>query len=125
MAQPLRILITDDSAHARQGLRALLATWSEFVVVGEATNGQEALQQVPLCRPDVILMDLHMPILDGMQATRLIKQRWPDIFVIALTMYSSEERAALAAGADAFVTKEGAPERLLNALGLGVSSTDS
>jgi len=67
-------------------------------------------------------MDLHMPVLDGMQATRLIKQQWPGVSVVVLTMYRSEERSALAAGADACVTKGGAPDRLLTALGVSVAS---
>lgn len=122
MAQPIRVLIADDSARARSGLRDLLATWPEIMVVGEAANGQDALDQVVECRPDVVLMDLHMPVLDGVQATRLIKQRWPEIIVIVLTMYTLEQTNALAAGADAFVIKGGTYERLLSALGVMVTS---
>jgi DNA-binding NarL/FixJ family response regulator len=121
MAQPTRVLIADDSARARDGLRALLATWSEITVVGEAANGQDAVQQVAECQPDVVLMDLHMPVLDGVQATQLIKQQWPGVTVIVLTMYSVEQAAALAAGADAFLIKGSAPERLLSALGVDVA----
>lgn len=104
---------------------ALLATWPELLVVGEATNGQDALRQLALNRPDVVLMDLHMPVLDGIQTTRLLKQQWPDVTVIVLTMYGADERAALAAGADAFVAKGSAPERLLMALGVGVASENT
>jgi DNA-binding NarL/FixJ family response regulator len=118
MAQPTRVLIVDDSAHAREGLRALLRTWPEFEIAGEAANGLEALRLVADCLPDVVLMDLQMPGLDGVQATRLIKQQWPAVVVIVLTMYPTEQTTALAAGADAFVLKEGAPERLLAALGV-------
>jgi DNA-binding NarL/FixJ family response regulator len=118
MAQPLRVLVADDSAHARAGLRALLATWPEVEVVGEAANGQEALHLAAECRPDVVLMDLQMPVLDGAQATRMIKQRWPALTVIVLTMYAAEQFQALAAGADAFVVKGIAPD-LLAAIGLG------
>lgn len=125
MAQPIRVLIADDSARARSGLRDLLATWPEIMVVGEAANGQDALQQVAECRPDVVLMDLHMPVLDGVQATRLIKQQWPEIIVIVLTMYTLEQTTALAAGADAFVIKGGTYERLLCALGVMVTSDKS
>jgi CheY-like chemotaxis protein len=64
-------------------------------------------------------MDLHMPVLDGVQATQLIKQRWPTITVVVLTMYAMEQATALAAGADAFVIKGSAPERLLAAIGVG------
>ena len=118
MAHRIRVLIADDSARARDGLRALLVTWREVEVVGEATNGQEAVRLVAEHRPDVVLMDLQMPVLDGVQATGLIKQRWPEVTVIVLTIYAAQEAAARAAGADAFMIKGGAPERLLAALGV-------
>ncbi len=121
MAQPMRVLIADDSARARDGLRALLATWPEIAVIGEAANGQEAVRLVAESRPDVVLMDLQMPVLDGVQATRQIKQQWPTITVIVLTMYAVEQSAALAAGADAFLVKGSTPERLLAALGVGIA----
>ena len=116
------MLIADDSVGTRHGLRALLATWAEFTVVGEAANGQEAIRLIAESQPDIVLMDLHMPIMDGLQATRLIKQQWPEVTVIVLTMYAMEQTAALAAGADAFLIKGGAPERLLAALGVNVTS---
>ncbi|MFL5801420.1 MAG: response regulator transcription factor [Roseiflexaceae bacterium] len=119
MTQPIRVLIADDSARTREGLRVLFATWPEITVVGEAADGQEAVQLVAECLPNVVLMDLHMPVLDGVQATQLIKQRWPTITVVVLTMYAMEQAAALAAGADAFVIKGSAPERLLAAIGVG------
>jgi DNA-binding NarL/FixJ family response regulator len=122
MAQPIRVLIVDDSTRAREGLRNLLATWSEIAVVAEAANGQEAMRLIGDCQPDIVLMDLQMPVLDGVQATQLIKQRWPAITVIMLTMYATEQTAALAAGADAFVIKGAPPDRLLVALGLMVTS---
>lgn len=122
MAQLIRVLLADDSARAREGLRALLATWPGIAVVGEAADGQEAVRLITECRPDSVLMDLHMPVLDGVQAIRIVKQRWPDITVIALTMYAVEQRAAMEAGADAFVVKGSAPERLLAALGLSIAS---
>jgi len=122
MAQPIRVLIADDSARTREGLRVLFATWPEITVVGEAADGQEAMQLVAECRPDVVLMDLHMPVLDGVRATRLIKQQWPAVTVIVLTMYAVEQSAALAAGADAFLIKGSAPERLLAALGVIAAS---
>ncbi len=118
MAQPIRVLIADDSARARDGLRALLSTWPEVEVVGEAANGQDAVRLVTECRPDVVLMDLHMPAMDGVQATRLIKRGWSAANVIVLTMYAAEQAAALAAGADAFLIKGGDPEQLLATLRL-------
>ena len=125
MAQPIRVLIADDSTRAREGLRILLATWPEVIVIGEATNGQEALHRVAHDQPDVVLMDIQMPVLDGVQTTRLIKQQWPAITVIVLTMYPTERSAALAAGADAFLMKGGPPDRLLAALGIDLVKSKS
>lgn len=113
MAHPTRVLIVDDSVRTRDGLRALLATKSELSVVGEAANGQEALRLIAEYQPDVVLMDLHMPIVTGFEAIRRAKQQWPEIMVIALTMYAGERDAAFASGADAFVIKGGGAERLL------------
>jgi DNA-binding NarL/FixJ family response regulator len=118
MAQPIRVLIADDSARTREGLRALFTTWPEITVVGEAANGQEAVRLVAEYLPDVVLMDLRMPMLDGVQATRLIKQQWPAVTIVVLTMYATEQSVALAAGADAFVMKGSVPERLLTAMGV-------
>ena len=120
MAQPTRVLIADDSVRARDGLRALLTMRPEIEVVGEASNGQDAVRLVAECRPDIVLMDLHMPVLDGIQATQLIKQQWPAVTIVVLTMYAVEKSAALAAGADAFLIKGSAPDRLLAALGVDV-----
>lgn len=125
MKQPIRVLIADDSAHARDGLRALLATWPEVAVIGEAANGHEAVQLVAQCEPDIVLMDLNMPVLSGAEATRRIKQRWPAVTVIVLTVYAAEQQAARAAGADAFVIKGSAPEPLLSALGLPAAKIGS
>ena len=117
MAQPIRVLIADDSARAREGLCALLTTWIGVEIVGEARNGQEAVELVAERRPDVVLMDVQMSVMDGLQATRLIKNRWPDVTIIVLTMYATQQTAARAAGADDFVVKGSAPQRLFTALG--------
>ncbi len=118
MAQPTRVLIADDSVRTRDGLRALLTMRPEIEVVGEAANGQDAVRLVAECRPDIVLMDLHMPVLDGVQATVQIKREWPAVIVVVLTLYAVDQSAALAAGADAFLLKGGTPERLLAALGV-------
>ena len=114
--QRIPVLIADDSARARAGLRALLATLPEVDVVGEATNGKEAIRLVEETRPAIVLMDLLMPVMDGLEATRLIKQRWPEVGVIIVTMHADSRGDALAAGADVFVIKGDAPEQLLAAV---------
>jgi len=117
MAQSIRVLIADDSARAREGLCALLTTWHAVEVVGEAANGQEALDLIAERRPDIVLMDIQMPVMDGLQATRMIKDSWPEVIVIVLTMHAAQQTVARAAGADDFVIKGSAPERLFSALG--------
>jgi DNA-binding NarL/FixJ family response regulator len=112
----LRILIADDDHHARAGLRAFLSAIIQCEIVGEATNGVELLVQAARHRPHVVVLDLRMPELDGIQATRMLKAGWPDIAVVALTLYREQRDVALAAGADAFVTKGDAPLDLVQAL---------
>jgi DNA-binding NarL/FixJ family response regulator len=120
MAQPIRVLIADDSARTREGLRVLFAAWPEIVIIGEAADGREAIRLAEECQPDIVLLDVHMPVLDGVQATQIIKQQCPGTTVVVLTMYAVDQPAALAAGADSFVIKGDPPERLLTALGVGV-----
>jgi DNA-binding NarL/FixJ family response regulator len=125
MQRHIRVLLADDRPHTREGLRALLATVrlsahgdvrSEVEVVGEAADGQEAVRLVEECHPDVVLMDARMPVMDGLEATRRIKDNWPAVKVIMLTMYGSYRSDALAAGADAFVNKADPPEQLLETI---------
>ncbi len=116
MAGHMQILIVDDQPRARQSLKALLATWPQVEEIREAANGQEAMRLVEESRPDVVLMDVRMPEMDGLEATRLIKARWPQVKVIVLSMYADYMADALAAGADAFVSKGEPPDRLLATL---------
>jgi DNA-binding NarL/FixJ family response regulator len=116
MAGHMQILIVDDQPRARQSLKALLVTWSQVKEIREAANGQEAVHLVEESQPDVVLMDARMPEMDGLEATRLIKARWPQVKVIVLSMYADYMADALAAGADAFVSKGEPPERLLATL---------
>jgi len=112
----LRLLIADDRLRSREGLRALLATWSAVEVVGEAVDGRDAVRQVAGCCPDVVVMDARMPVTDGLEATRLIKADWPQVRVVILTMYPSYEDHAMAAGADAFLVKGCPADELLAAI---------
>jgi len=117
MGRQVRVLIADDQPRARHSLRSLLATWPEIEVVGEAADGQEAVQLAHTYRPDVILMDIRMPVMDGLAATRAIKNRWPEIRVVVLTMYTDHTPdEAFAAGADAFQVKGKPAEELLSAI---------
>lgn len=116
MNQRVRILITDDQQPARQGLKALLTLAPQIEVIGEAANGQQAVQLAAKYHPDVVLMDIQMPVLDGLQATRLIKSQWPKIKVIALSMYPAYRIKALKAGADLFLLKGCTSEALKTAI---------
>jgi DNA-binding NarL/FixJ family response regulator len=116
MAQLLRVLIVDDSPRTRDGLRALLATRPDIELVGEATNGQEAIGLIEALHPAIVVLDLEMPLMNGIDATRLIKQRWPAVNVIVVTSSTAKRAAALAAGADDFLIKGDAPSRLLAAM---------
>lgn len=116
MKRPVRVLIADDKWVTRQGIRALLSQLAQVEVVGEAADGQESVDMVSSCHPDVVLLDVQMPILDGLEATRCIKSRWPDVRVIILTMYARYHTRAFAAGADAFLLKGCTTEELQKAI---------
>jgi DNA-binding NarL/FixJ family response regulator len=111
-----RVLIADDRPRSRSGLRAVLALRPEIEIVGEAADGQEAVRLVAQCRPDVVLMDARMPVMDGVEATRLIKERWPEIRVVVLTIHASYRADALAANADVFLIKGCPAADLLRAI---------
>lgn len=103
----VRVVITDDNALIRAGLRSLLATDTAWDVVGVAANGPEALELCRLTQPDLVLVDLHMPVMDGLSVSRAIKSEWPAMRVIVMTADGGEPaaRAANASGADGFVVK--------------------
>jgi len=112
-----RIVIADDQVQTRRSLKALFASVRpEIKVVGEAGDGQEAVQQVENTRPDVVLMDAKMPTMNGLEATRQIKARWPEVKVIFLTLNMLHPDAAWAAGADAFLIKGCSAEELVNTI---------
>jgi DNA-binding NarL/FixJ family response regulator len=101
----IRVLIADDRPLTRAGLQALLATRPDIEVVGNAGDGREAVMLVEEQGPDVVLMDVRMPELDGLEATRIVKARWPETRVIVLTVHAEYRSEALAAGADCFLLK--------------------
>jgi len=116
MSERIRVLVVDDQPRARQSLRVLLTTCPQVKEVREAALAREAMRMMEESQPDVVLMDVQMPEMDGLQATRLIKARWPQVKVIVLTMYAEYAAAAQAAGADAFICKGEPAEKLLATL---------
>ena len=114
----ISVLIVDDPAVVRQGLRTFLDLQDDIDVAGEATNGAEAVEQVRRLLPDVVLMDLEMPEMDGIEATRLIKNEWPDVWVAVLTMHSEYRADALEAGTDVFLAKGCPVQELLDAVSI-------
>lgn len=115
---PIKVLIVDDHAVVRQGLGQFLGSDPELDVVGEATNGQEAIEKAKLLKPDVILMDLLMPVMDGLTAIQMIKIRFPDIEIIALTSVLEDDRifSAIHAGAMGYLLKDTQANQLADAI---------
>ncbi|GAP20334.1 response regulator [Leptolinea tardivitalis] len=118
MKQPIRILLVDDQALFREGLRILLSSQPDFEVVAEAANGEEALRQAAVYHPDVVLMDLRMPVLDGVTATRRLHELYPMTRVIALTTFDEDEYIfeGLRAGAYGYLLKDVASQKLFEAI---------
>jgi len=114
----IRILLADDQALFREGLRMLLSAQPDVEVVGEAANGQEALHLAAKLRPQIVLMDMRMPILDGVEATRRLREMQPDCRVIVLTTFDDDELVfeGLRAGAVGYLLKAVSSPRLLEAI---------
>jgi two-component system, NarL family, response regulator LiaR len=117
-SRQIRVLIVDDHHMVREGLKFLLSTALDLDVVGEAANGQEALDLVPRTEPDVVLMDIVMPVMNGADTTALIKERFPSVQVIALTNYADGDlvEQTLQAGAISYLLKDSRPEALAQAI---------
>ena len=115
---PIRVLITDDHSIVRKGIRALLATESDIEVVGEAGDGAEAAAQAQALHPDVILMDLVMPKVDGIEATRQILAQQPGMRILVLTSFAADDKVfpAIKAGALGYLLKDSGPEELVQAI---------
>jgi NarL family two-component system response regulator LiaR len=115
---PIHVLIVDDHSVVRQGLKMFLGLDSELKVVGEAANGKEALEKVAQLNPDVVLMDLLMPEMDGIQATEVIRREHPDTEVIALTSVLEDEAvvSAVRAGAIGYLLKDTEADELRRAI---------
>jgi NarL family two-component system response regulator LiaR len=117
-AAPIRVFIAEDHAIVRKGIVALLTLEPGFQVVGEASNGQEAVTKIELLRPDVILMDLIMPEMDGIEAIGHIKARHPDARILVLTSFATDDKVfpALKAGAVGYLLKDQDPQELVQAI---------
>lgn len=117
-AETIRVMIVDDHGMVRRGLAAYLKNQPDLEIVGEARNGQEAIQVCDTLKPDVILMDLLMPELGGVAATRQIHSQWPNVQVIALTSFQDKELVhdALQAGAISYLLKNVAGDELADAI---------
>jgi two-component system, NarL family, response regulator LiaR len=114
----VRVLIVDDQTVVREGLAAILSTDPEIEVVGLAGNGQQALDLVPEAQPDVVLMDLKMPVLNGVQATQRLRRTHPEVSVLVLTTYAADDWVfdALQAGAAGYLLKDTRRDDLLAAI---------
>jgi two-component system response regulator NreC len=118
MKEKVRIVLAEDHTILREGLRALLTADPDFEIIGEAADGREAVRFVEKQIPDLILMDLSMPRMTGMDAIREIKKRYPQTKIIALTVHKTEEylRTTLQAGADGYVLKDATHDELMMAI---------
>jgi NarL family two-component system response regulator LiaR len=118
MTNPISVMIVDDHAMVRRGILIFIKNKPGLKVIGEACNGQEAVEQCEQLRPDVILMDLRMPVLDGVAATRLIHKQFPHIQIIALTTFQDKQLVhdALEAGAISYLLKNVSGDELAEAI---------
>jgi NarL family two-component system response regulator LiaR len=118
MTAPIRVLIADDHAILRKGIRALLSTEPDIQVVGETGDGLETVAQAQALRPDVILMDLVMPEMDGIEATRRITAEQPGVRILVLTSFAADDKVfpAIKAGALGYILKDSGPAELVQAI---------
>jgi two-component system response regulator NreC len=114
----IRVMLVDDHDVVRSGLKSLLSMDSEIEIVGEAANGADAIEKIPAFSPEVIVMDISMPTMDGMEATRRISAKFPECLVLSLTVHEDKQYffEMLAAGAKGYITKQAAAEELVSAI---------
>lgn len=117
-AKPIRVLIVDDHPRVRRGLVVSLQAYKDLELTGEASNGAEAVRLCEQTPPDVILMDLQMPVMDGVTATHTIRERWPNVRIVALTSFDEENmvQKALLAGAVGYLLKNVSADELADAI---------
>jgi DNA-binding NarL/FixJ family response regulator len=115
----IKVIIADDLRSTRRALRAVLSFEPRILILGESANGEDAIQLVGEKQPDLVLMDVHMPVLDGIKATQIIKSSWPAIKVVVYTVFPGYQEEAYRAGADYFLIKGGpgaAPTQIILSL---------
>lgn len=124
MSNSIKVLLVDDQSLFREALANLISSDPIFEVVGSVTNGEEALRATAIHQPEVILMDLRMPVMDGVSATRRIKAQFPNVKVIALTTFSDDESVfdAIRAGAVGYLLKDSSKEDLFHAISLAAEN---
>ncbi|KPJ87407.1 MAG: LuxR family transcriptional regulator [Gammaproteobacteria bacterium SG8_11] len=115
---PIKILLVDDHAVVRDGIRARLERSADFKVVGEAVNGREAIQKVEELLPDVVLMDISMPVMNGMDAARYLREKHPETKVIILTMHEHKEyiQGVIRCGAQGYIVKDVSAQEMISAI---------
>jgi two-component system, NarL family, response regulator LiaR len=118
MTAPIGVFLAEDHAIVRKGIRALLATEPDVEVIGEAADGREAVDEVIRLRPDVTLMDLVLPEIDGIEAIRRITTAWPEAGILVLTSFATDDKVfpAIKAGARGYLLKDSSPEELVRAI---------
>ena len=118
MGKAIRVMLVDDHAIVREGIRVYIATEPEFEIVGEAENGEQAVKLALTLKPDVILMDLVMPVMNGLDAIRGIKAKDPDIRILVITSFAEDDKVfpAIKAGASGYLLKDSSPQRLLQSI---------
>ena len=116
----IRLLLVDDQSIIRQGIKSLLESQADFDVIGEAENGQQAINQIEALQPDLVLMDVRMPIMDGVAATQIIAKKFPQIKILILTTFDDDEYVsqAIRFGAKGYLLKDTPMEPLANAIRL-------
>ncbi len=114
----IKVLLVDDHAVVRDGIRARLEQQPNYHVVGEAVNGREALQKVEELNPDIVLMDISMPVMNGMDAAKQLREKYPDVKVIILTMHEHKEyiQGVIRCGAQGYIVKDVSPTEMINAI---------
>ena len=114
----IHLLLVDDHAVVRSGIRMMLESESDIEIVGEAGRAQEALEAMTSLKPDLVVMDIGLPDMSGIEVTQRIKQQWPEVAVVALTIHEDEEYFfnMIQAGASGYIPKRAAPEELLTAI---------